>query len=98
MVRVGRDRFGLMETRNGLTEAAMIDGDALSKVRYLLDPARFQSLDPVFSRAAERMLAHLPAADRASTEHTTGLRYAGLEQFQAQQQKLKELLNLDHQR
>lgn len=84
--------LALMETiRNGLTEAAMIDGDALNEVRSLLAPARFQSLDPVFSRAAERMLAHLPMADRASTGHTTGICYAGLEQFQAQRQKLKGL-------
>jgi predicted GTPase/uncharacterized tellurite resistance protein B-like protein len=75
--------------RDGLTEAATIDGDALAEVRHLLDPARFQSLDPVFSRAAERVLSHFPAIDRAIGQPSTSIRYDGLAKFQAQRQHLQ---------
>jgi uncharacterized tellurite resistance protein B-like protein len=75
--------------RDGLTEAATIDGDAVAEVRHLLDPARFKSLDPVFSRAAERVLSHFPAIDRAIGQPSTSIRYDGLAKFQAQRQHLQ---------
>jgi uncharacterized tellurite resistance protein B-like protein/GTPase SAR1 family protein len=75
--------------RDGLTEAATIDGDALAEVRHLLDPARFQSLDPVFSRAAERLLTHFPPIERAITAPKSIIHYDGLAKFQAQRQHLQ---------
>lgn len=74
-----------------LTEAAMIDGDAVAEVRYLLDPARFSDLDPVFSLAASQISGHLLEIDRAIATERMGLSYAGLEQFQAQKQHLIDL-------
>ncbi|MCY7278631.1 MAG: dynamin family protein [Phormidesmis sp. CAN_BIN44] len=61
--------------------------DALSEVRYLLDPARFQALDPVFARAASQMLTRLPESAKSNgTRVKVG--YETLEKFQAQRQQL----------
>jgi tRNA U34 5-carboxymethylaminomethyl modifying GTPase MnmE/TrmE/uncharacterized tellurite resistance protein B-like protein len=77
--------------RDGLMEAAMIDGDALAEVRCLLDPVRFQHLDPVFSRAAERMLEDLLKVDQTVSEQSVSITYGELEKFQTQRQNLKGL-------
>jgi len=61
--------------------------DALSEVRYLLDPARFQALDPVFAKAASQILTRLPESAKS---HGAGVKvgYETLARFQAQRQQL----------
>lgn len=70
----------LVAVEAGLVHQQM--SDALSEVRYLLDPARFQALDPVFARAASQMLTRLPESAKS---HGAGVKvgYETLEKFQA---------------
>jgi uncharacterized tellurite resistance protein B-like protein/signal recognition particle receptor subunit beta len=74
-------------------EAALVHqqiSEALSEVRYLLDPARFQTLDPVLASAANQMLTRLPESAKF---HGTGVQvgYEALASFQAQRQQLDRL-------
>lgn len=61
--------------------------NAIGEVRYLLDPARFQGLDPVFARAANQILMQLP--DNPKNQGTgVQIDYETLMAFQAQRQQL----------
>ena len=78
----------LVAVEAGLVHQQM--SDALSEVRYLLDPARFQALDPVFARAASQVLTRLPESAKS---HGTSVQvsYETLASFQAQCQQLDSL-------
>ncbi|MGI0486410.1 dynamin family protein [Pantanalinema rosaneae CENA516] len=78
----------MLAVEAGLVHQQM--SDALNEVRYLLDPARFQALDPVFSQAASQMLLRLPETTK---HHGTGVKvgYETLAVFQAQRQQLDRL-------
>ncbi len=89
-LRIIAQHLHLKDEWIGAVEAGLVDqqmSDALSEVRYLLDPARFQALDPVFARAASQMLTRLPESAKS---HGTGVKvgYETLEKFQAQRQQL----------
>ena len=62
--------------------------DTLSEVRYLIDPARFQSLDPIFAKAASQMLMQLPENSK-SHGISKQVAYEALASFQARRQQLK---------
>lgn len=68
----------------------LTDRHALEKVRHLLDPAQFTSIDPVFIEAANHIQECLPKPMRSLPEASTSRStiYTSLPQFQEQREKL----------
>lgn len=65
------------------------DTAALAEVHSLLDPARFQSLDSLFVRAASHIIGHLPAKPKQQTNHKHSVSsYQELKKFQEYRQQL----------
>lgn len=92
-LRVIAQHLNLKNEWVAAVEAGLISqqmSDALSEVRYLLDPARFQALDPVFARAASQMLTRLPANTKPH-ETSVQVGYETLANFQAQRQRLSSV-------
>jgi len=76
----------------GFAHHTTSDAEALKDICDLLNPARFQTLDPVFVNVASQMLTRLPA----TTNHTAPMEakpisYAMLEKFHAQRETFDNL-------
>lgn len=71
--------------------------DALDEVRYLLEPARFSALDPVFAKAASQVLSRLPKSiiSESAKSHGIGSQdsYDTLAKFQAYRRHLERSCN-----
>lgn len=68
-------RLGVKTQYLAILEAAfrgqgVVEPEALDEVYSLLDPAKFQTLDPVFANAANSILANLPAKPEPQTNRT----------------------------
>ncbi|MBE9121738.1 dynamin family protein [Tychonema sp. LEGE 07199] len=71
------------------SDRAIGDTAALAEVHSLLDPARFQSLDSLFVRAASHIIEHLPAKPKQqkNRKHSVSS-YQELKKFQEYRQQL----------
>jgi len=78
----------LAALESGLLHQQILPG--LDEVCYLLDPARFQGLDPVFAKAANQVLLQLPEQPKPDGVSLT-VGYETLGAFQAQQQQLYQV-------
>lgn len=68
-----------------------VDPTALDEVNNLLDPTRFQSLDPIFANAANTIRSSLPTkAKHQRNQHTT-IAYKELEKFQQDRKQLDQV-------
>jgi len=54
----------------GFSGQGVVDPEALNEVYSLLDPAKFQTLDPLFANAANSILANFPAQGEPQTNRT----------------------------
>ncbi|MBD2070292.1 dynamin family protein [Leptolyngbya sp. FACHB-671] len=78
----------------GLTKQEAVDPDALSEVQNLLDPTRFQAIDPIFANAASYILSSLPTkSNHRKSQQTSSLSYKELEKFQKQRQQLLDVVS-----
>ncbi|KAM3096336.1 dynamin family protein [Phormidesmis sp. 146-35] len=74
------------------TETVIEETEEVKEVRYWLDPARFQALDPVFSAAASRILLRFPRTSRPqATRLSKGVSYETLATFQLEHQRLEQI-------
>lgn len=74
----------------GFTHQGIVEPEALDEVRFLLDPAQFQSLDAVFVKVARDMLAELPAKPKQQAQQQRlALSYRELQRFQGYRQQLE---------
>jgi uncharacterized tellurite resistance protein B-like protein len=73
----------------GFSGQGVVEPEALDEVYSLLDPAKFQTLDPLFANAANSILANLPAQGKPQTNRT--LESYSLE-LQQSATRLKELI------
>ncbi|MCC3406591.1 MAG: dynamin family protein [Microcoleus sp. PH2017_10_PVI_O_A] len=87
--RLGIDGRYLTVLEASFSSRAIEDTAALEKVRSLLDPAQFQSLDSMFVRAASHILQHLPAKPKQqkNQKHSVSS-YQELKKFQEYRQQL----------
>lgn len=71
---------------------AISDTAALAEVHSLLDPARFQSFDSLFVRAASHIIQHLPAKPKQqkNPKHSVSS-YQELKKFQESRQELDKV-------
>jgi uncharacterized tellurite resistance protein B-like protein/GTPase SAR1 family protein len=77
----------------GLTTQEAVDLNALSEVQNLLDPTRFQAIDPIFANAANHILANLLTKPKhQKSQKTSSLSYKKLEKFQEQWQQLLKII------
>ncbi|MEG4047217.1 dynamin family protein [Microcoleus sp. Pol17_C1] len=68
---------------------AISDTAALAEVHSLLDPARFQSIDSLFVRAASHIIEHLPAKPKQQNDRKHSVSsYQQLKKFQEYRQQL----------
>ncbi|WP_373528918.1 dynamin family protein [Nostoc sp.] len=73
----------------GFTHQVNVEPDALDEVHFLLDPARFQSADPVFIQAANGILAALPGKlEPETTEQHATQSYWKLKKYQEYRKQL----------
>ncbi len=72
----------------GFTNDNIVDSIALKEVQFLLDPSQFQNLDLMFVKAANDMLATLPAKPENKVTKRTKKSYDELKKFQKHQQEL----------
>ncbi|MEA5628130.1 TerB family tellurite resistance protein [Nostoc sp. UHCC 0251] len=73
----------------GFTHQVNVEPDALNEVHFLLDPARFQSADPVFIQAANGILATLLGRlEQETTEQHTTQSYWKLKKYQEYRKQL----------
>jgi uncharacterized tellurite resistance protein B-like protein len=78
--------------KTGFSHQGAIDPIALDEVRYLLNPARFHSLDIAFVKAADEMLATLPAtSELKSTQPHSITTYERLETFNKNRQHIEPI-------
>jgi uncharacterized tellurite resistance protein B-like protein/GTPase SAR1 family protein len=90
--RLGINPQYLAVLEAGFSHQGTIEPTILTEVQSLLDPARFQSLDTVFVKAASDMLAALPAKpEHKVTQHHLTLSYGKLEKFQEYRKQLDTL-------
>ncbi|MGC9526852.1 MAG: dynamin family protein, partial [Limnospira sp.] len=77
----------------GLTHQPVTNTKALAEVRYLLDPARFQKLDPVFVDAASYIEESLPVIEeeRSTSSLSINLSHTTLAEFQECKSKISVL-------
>jgi hypothetical protein len=54
----------------GFSGQGVVEPEALNEVYSLLDPAKFQTLDPLFANAANSILANFPAQGEPQTNRT----------------------------
>lgn len=73
----------------GFSGQGVVEPEALNEVKSLLDPAKFQTLDPLFANAANSILANFPAQGEPQTNRT--LESYSLE-LQQSATRLKELI------
>ena len=81
--RLGIDGRFLTVLEASFSSQAIGDTAALAEVHSLLDPARFQSLDSMFVRAASHIIEHLPAKPKQqkNQKHSVSS-YQELKKFQ----------------
>jgi uncharacterized tellurite resistance protein B-like protein/tRNA U34 5-carboxymethylaminomethyl modifying GTPase MnmE/TrmE len=69
-----------------------VDPTALEEVNNLLDPTRFQSLDPIFAHAANTIRSILPVKATHQRNHQpTTVAYKALEKFQKDRKQLDQV-------
>ncbi|MEG3850363.1 dynamin family protein [Microcoleus sp. herbarium19] len=87
--RLGIDARFLTVLEASFSSQAISDTAALAEVHSLLDPARFQSLDSLFVRAASHIIEHLPAKPKhqKNRKHSVSS-YQQLKKFQEYRQQL----------
>jgi hypothetical protein len=73
----------------GFSGQGVVESEALDEVYSLLDPAKFQTLDPLFANAANSILANFPAQGKPQTNRT--LENSSLE-LQQSATRLNELI------
>jgi GTPase Era involved in 16S rRNA processing len=74
-----------------LTRQSVSHPPTVTEIRYLLDPARFQSLDPIFAHAAAQILKQIPQSDHSDDVSAPDqLKYEALIQQQAQNCQIEE--------
>ncbi len=73
----------------GFSGQGVVDPEALNEVYSLLDPAKFQTLDPLFANAANSILANLPAQGAPKTNRKLESYSVELQQSAT---RLKELI------
>ncbi|MBD2538280.1 dynamin family protein [Coleofasciculus sp. FACHB-SPT36] len=75
----------------GFSHQGTVEPAALEEVQSLLDPARFHALDAVFIKAANDLLAVLPAKSKqqAKQQQRLNLPYEELQRFQGYRQQLE---------
>ncbi|WP_373535930.1 dynamin family protein [Microcoleus sp.] len=87
--RLGIDGRYLTVLEASFSSRAISDTAALAEVHSLLDPARFQSLDSLFVRAASHIIGHLPAKPKQQKNHKHSVSsYQELKKFQEYRQQL----------
>ncbi|MGB7892236.1 MAG: dynamin family protein [Microcoleus sp.] len=87
--RLGVDARYLTVLEASFSSQAIADTAALAEVYTLLDPARFQSLDSMFVRAASHIIGHLPAKPKHKTNQKQSVSsYQELKKFQLYRQQL----------
>lgn len=92
-LRLIAQQFGLQTEWLAALEMGLLHQQAhaaLAEVCALLDPARFQGLDPVFAKAANQILLQLPEQPKPDGVSLT-VGYETLGAFQAQQQQLHQV-------
>jgi tellurite resistance protein len=68
---------------------SIVDGEVWQHILDLLNPARFQTLDPVFINAASQLLSRLPASNiRPITTESNVISYNLLEKFHSQRETI----------
>ncbi len=78
--------------QNGLLGEPYGDRHVNKQLQFLLDPAQFKDLDPVFSQVAEEILAKLPGEKaRIASGHDEALNYSTLEEFHDKRLQLMEI-------
>ena len=87
--RLGIERRFLTVLEASFSSQTISDTAALAEVHSLLDPARFQSLDSMFVRAASHIIEHLPAKPKQekNRKHSVSS-YQELKKFQEYRQQL----------
>lgn len=79
---------------SALLKQTIADAALLEEVRYQLDPARFQALNPVFAKAADQILSGFPTETKAAIfEPRSSITFDTLATFQMQRQQLIGLCN-----
>ncbi len=69
-----------------------VDPVSLNEVCDLLDPVRFQSLDPIFANAADIIRSSLPTGDKHQhSQQHANISYKELERFQQDREQLDQL-------
>ncbi|PSB09490.1 dynamin, partial [filamentous cyanobacterium Phorm 46] len=87
--RLGVDGRYLTVLEASFSSQSISDTAALAEVHSLLDPARFQSLDSLFVRAASHIIGHLPAKPKQQTNRKQSVSsYQELKKFQEYRQQL----------
>jgi uncharacterized tellurite resistance protein B-like protein/GTPase SAR1 family protein len=87
--RLGIDGRFLTVLEASFSSQAISDTAALAEVHSLLDPARFQSLDSMFVRAASHIIEHLPAKPKQQKDRKHSVSsYQELKKFQEYRQQL----------
>ncbi|MEG4119331.1 dynamin family protein [Microcoleus sp. N9_B4] len=87
--RLGIDGRYLTVLEASFSSQTIRDTTALAEVHSLLDPARFQSLDSLFVRAASHIIEHLPAKPKQQTNRKQSVSsYQELKKFQEYRQQL----------
>ncbi len=87
--RLGVDARYLTVLEASFSSQTISDTAALAEVHSLLDPARFQSFDSLFVRAASHIIEHLPAKPKQqkNRKHSVSS-YQELKKFQEYRQQL----------
>jgi uncharacterized tellurite resistance protein B-like protein/predicted GTPase len=84
----------LVVLEESFTGQPISNESAAEEIRYLLDPSRFQVLDPVFTHAAGQMLGNLPQSSHVhDASPSARLKYEALAQDQAQRRQLEKHCN-----
>ncbi|MEG4997544.1 dynamin family protein [Microcoleus sp. B4-D4] len=90
--RLGIDGRYLTVLEASFSNQSISDTAALAEVHSLLDPARFQSLDSLFVRAASHIIGHLPAKPKQQTNRKQSVSsYQELKKFQEYRQELNDV-------
>jgi uncharacterized tellurite resistance protein B-like protein len=87
--RLGIDARFLTVLEASFSNQAISDTAALAEVHSLLDPARFQSIDSLFVRAASHIIEHLPAKPKQQNDRKHSV--SSYQQLQKFQEYLKQL-------
>jgi len=88
--RLGINPRHLAVLEAGFSNRGTVEPGALDEVRFLLDPAQFQSLDAMFVKAASDMLTVLGSLpEHQGTQQQTAWSYQEFKKFQEYRQQLE---------